>query len=326
MATNIGIMDAAYFVGRSEILSWINSTLQLSLSKVEEACSGAVHCQLLDAAHPGIVPMHKVNFDAKNEYEMIQNYKVLQDVFNKLKITKYIEVSKLVKGRPLDNLEFMQWMKRYCDSVNSGQNNYNALERREVCRGGRETSKKSANSQASTKGSTSQRPQSSHNSRRTEVLNANPTNQAVKVARAPIAAGGPAYEEKITELKLSIDSLEKERDFYFAKLRDIEILCQTPEIEHSPIVEAIQKILYATDDDGTAVAEAQALLSAGHKEIEGLSPIAEVSEEKSSSETNKRKNISNIDFDAAGIATLSPRQRLSDVSDVHCSGSPLMTC
>jgi len=92
------------------------------------------------------------------------------------------------------------------------------------------------------------------------------------------------------------------------------------------IVEAIQKILYATDDDGTAVAEAQALLSAGHKEIEGLSPIAEVSEEKSSSETNKRKNISNIDFDAAGIATLSPRQRLSDVSDVHCSGSPLMTC
>jgi len=36
MATNIGIMDAAYFVSRYEILSWINSTLQLSLSKIEE--------------------------------------------------------------------------------------------------------------------------------------------------------------------------------------------------------------------------------------------------------------------------------------------------
>lgn len=47
------------------------------------------------------------------------------------------------------------------------------------------------------------------------------------------------------------------------------------------IVAAIQKILYATDDNGTAVAEAQAMISVGRKEIEGLSPIAEVSEEKS---------------------------------------------
>jgi hypothetical protein len=35
-ATNIGTMDGAYFVGRNEILAWINTTLQLGLSKVEE--------------------------------------------------------------------------------------------------------------------------------------------------------------------------------------------------------------------------------------------------------------------------------------------------
>ncbi|KAG5535569.1 hypothetical protein RHGRI_023364 [Rhododendron griersonianum] len=323
MATNTGTMESAYFVGRSEILSWINSTLQLNLSKVEEACSGAVQCQLMDAVHPGMVPMHKVNFDAKNEYDMIQNYKVLQDVFNKLKITKHIEVNKLVKGRPLDNLEFMQWMKWYFDSVNGGVlHSYNPLERRETSKGGKEGSKKSASSQSSTKSSTAaSKTQTSHNARRNDAI---ATNQSVKASR-PSSREGPAYDEQITELKLSIDSLEKERDFYFAKLRDIEIVCQFPEIENLPVVEAIKRILYATEDSASAVAEAQALISQHENQVSMLSPISEVAEEGSKSDTQKRKNIINVDVDVAANTTLSPRQRISDVSDVHCSGSPLVT-
>ncbi|KAK8557152.1 hypothetical protein V6N13_013428 [Hibiscus sabdariffa] len=107
MAAKIEMMDGAYFVGRSKIFAWIDLTLHLNLFKVEEACSGTVHRQLMDSFHPKMVPMHKVNFNAKSECGMIQNY-------------KHIEVSKLVKGRPFDNLEFMQWVKGYCDSVNGG--------------------------------------------------------------------------------------------------------------------------------------------------------------------------------------------------------------
>ncbi|KAL8211053.1 hypothetical protein R6Q57_005490 [Mikania cordata] len=321
MATNIGMMDSAYFVGRSEILAWINSTLQLNLSKVEEACSGAVHCQLMDAAHPGIVPIHKVNFDAKSEYDMIQNYKVLQDVFNKLKITKHIEVSKLVKGRPLDNLEFMQWMKRYCDSVSGcGHHNYNPMERREACKGGKDVSKKSAPPQ-SARGTTTTAPKS-HPSRRGDAPPpVHSTGPPAKSVKPSSNASVSAYDQQITELKLTMDSLEKERDFYFAKLRDIEILCQSPNISNLPAIEAITRILYAAEEDASIVEEAQAMiLNQG-----GVFLSDNVEEHKTKSDSQKRKSIINLDVDVAASTTLSSRQRVSFDSDVHCSESPLMT-
>lgn len=50
------------------------------------------------------------------------------------------------------------------------------------------------------------------------------------------------------ELKMTIDSLEKERDFYFGKLRDIEVMCQESENgEPNPIIQKILDVLYATE-------------------------------------------------------------------------------
>ncbi|XP_010242427.1 PREDICTED: microtubule-associated protein RP/EB family member 1A [Nelumbo nucifera] len=260
-AANIGMMDGAYFVGRNEILTWINATLQLNLSRVEEAASGAVQCQMMDMTHPGVVPMHKVNFDARTEYDMIQNYKVLQEVFNKLKIEKHIEVNKLVKGRPLDNLEFLQWLKRYCDSVNGGimNENYNPVERR--CKGGKERN-----------------PKGSHKVSKSLQVNSLANNAGLgngtgsktgpkqgKSGSVPAVANSAReiqeLSDQIMDLKLSVDHLEKERDFYFSKLLEIEILCRNPELENLPMAMTIKKILYAADAKESALTEAQGLIS-----------------------------------------------------------------
>jgi len=48
---------------------------------------------------------------------------------------------------------------------------------------------------------------------------------------------------------MSVEGLEKERDFYFGKLRDIEVMCQDCDNggDPPPIVQKILEVLYATE-------------------------------------------------------------------------------
>ena len=57
-----------------------------------------------------------------------------------------------------------------------------------------------------------------------------------------------------TQLKQTVEGLERERDFYFSKLRDIELLLQQaieqdPKVEEADesLVKSIQTILYSTE-------------------------------------------------------------------------------
>lgn len=70
-------------------------SMQLNLTKIEELGSGAVYCQILDVVHPGKVAMSKVNWRAKVDYEFLNNYKVLQNGFDKSGIKRYIEVTSI---------------------------------------------------------------------------------------------------------------------------------------------------------------------------------------------------------------------------------------
>jgi RP/EB family microtubule-associated protein len=118
-------------VPKGDLLNWVNSLLDLNLSKIEQLGTGAVYCQIFDTMFPGKIKINRVSWKARNEWEFIQNFKILQQAFEKCNIKKYIEIEKLSKSKYQDNLEFMQWFKRFYD-LNGGnrQENYDPKSRR----------------------------------------------------------------------------------------------------------------------------------------------------------------------------------------------------
>ena len=91
--------DKAYFASKSELLTWVSTTLDLEIKSIEETQTGAIFCQLLDAAHPGTVRLNKVNWKAKLETEYISNFKLFQQGLSNNNIEKPINIQRLSKGK-----------------------------------------------------------------------------------------------------------------------------------------------------------------------------------------------------------------------------------
>ena len=130
MGDKFGMMDNAYFTSKSEIIKWINETLKLNITKIEQACTGAIYCQLLDSIFINKVNMNKVNWKAKNENEFLQNLKILQQSFIEFNINKYIDIWKIAKGKFQENFEVLQWFKGFYDNKNPDNTLYDPEKRR----------------------------------------------------------------------------------------------------------------------------------------------------------------------------------------------------
>ena len=122
--------DKAYFVSKSELLTWVSTILDLEIKSIEETQTGAIFCQLLDAAHPGTVRMNKVNWKAKLETEYISNFKLFQQGLSNNNIEKPINIQRLVNGKSQELIELLQWIYGHHLSLGIDPNNYDANKKR----------------------------------------------------------------------------------------------------------------------------------------------------------------------------------------------------
>ncbi|KAF2267856.1 hypothetical protein CC78DRAFT_511621 [Lojkania enalia] len=231
---------------RQELVAWLNNLLQLNITKVEQCGTGAALCQVFDSIFMD-VPMSRVKFDANTEYGYLQNFKILQNIFAKHSIDRPIPVQALVKCKMQDNLEFLQFTKRYWDQYFPGHP-YDPVSRRKG-QGGLASTAPPA-------------PRAVGGARKPAA-----SNTAAPRTRTPLATGGGAASAALREennvLKETVAGLERERDFYFSKLRDIELLIQQsmeadPELEKEDnLLKQIQTILYSTEEGFEIPAEAE---------------------------------------------------------------------
>jgi len=250
--STIGLQHPAFAVSKAVLLEWLNSFLGLNYTKVEECASGAVYCQILDAIYPGQVPMKLVKWGVKNEYEWVANFKIAQKVMVGQNIAKPMPIDKLVKGKYQDNLEFLQWFKHFFECRYGGQP-YDAPARRALGTGAPASgiAAKAPAARAPVAAPAKKAPASTTPTPAGKKPLSSP-KPSPKPAGAVAAAKGGEQKEKmlaqIAELEEQIVSFEKERDFYFGKLREVEIYCQNAEGEELT-KEKVLGILYKADEE-----------------------------------------------------------------------------
>mmetsp|Transcript_39703 Transcript_39703/g.157975 ORF Transcript_39703/g.157975 Transcript_39703/m.157975 type:complete len:240 (-) Transcript_39703:1345-2064(-) len=223
-------MDEAYFMSKRQLLQWLNDLLGTNYTKVEEIHNGAAVSLVIEKIHPGTVKVSKLHKNTSKGYEISSNYKLLQAAFLANKIDKDIDVQKLSRGGYQDNLEFLQWTKAYFDRTYNGE----VIAQPRV---------NAAPAKARVKAVESQSAVNKEN----KMLNHARCREASAEQKAEISA----LNNSVKELQVTVEELEKERDFYFGKLREVEIFCQTnseSENQSVDVIKHVSAILYANDD------------------------------------------------------------------------------
>jgi len=285
---SFGMMNEAYFVGKKTLIDWVNNFLEINIEKVEQMATGAIYCNLWDAIHPGTMPMSRVDFTVRNEYDFTKNWKLIQNGFQKAGIDKLVPVQRLIKARYQDNLEFLQWMYKYARDTYQGdpdEPTYDAIGRRSKSKGGRDFTGSSKPGGRRTKSS---RPTSAasrgtartYTGKSAVAGNRNTSSGRQRGPNGQSGGGGgrsnvndqeleqlrnenKRLNESRDELQSKVDTLEQsqgeiekiakdienERDFYFNKVVAIENRLKEEQSQDSQLLKHLFEILYQTEED-----------------------------------------------------------------------------
>lgn len=211
-------------------------------------------------------------------------------------MSKYIEVQTLIRGKYQHNLEFAQFLKSVWEAnINEEHlSSYDAVARRRLGKGAESMPIYNPggvlrSAAAAPKPRSRVDPASANVSASKHPPGARTGRAAAAATSATPAGRAAAAVERLrrenAELKVSVESLEREREFYFSKLRDvrswcwfrgcrevqtdmhllgnqgllrlcpaltraqIEILLQTVPSSDQKLTDAVFKIMYATEDD-----------------------------------------------------------------------------
>lgn len=269
-------------MSRHDITAWVNDILCLNYTKVEQLSSGAAYCQFMDLLFPGCISLKKVKFQAKLEHEYIHNFKLLQASFKRMNVDKIIPVEKLVKGRFQDNLDFIQWFKKFFDANYDGKE-YDPVAARQgqdaipppdpgeqIFNLPKKSHHAASSPTAGASRSTSTTPKSATPTSRPSSAKKIPVTATPAKGEKELEAQVTHLTEQVNTLKLALEGVEKERDYYFSKLREVELLCQEQGEENAPFVDRLMEVLYASDEqEGAELAEGdgQEVDQQAHEEV-----------------------------------------------------------
>jgi RP/EB family microtubule-associated protein len=214
---------------------------------------------IMDKIFPGTINMKKVKWNAKFDYEWLENYKVLQGCFKVNGLKKNIDVDKLIKAKYADNLEFCQWLKKYHDLHWNGEP-YDAMAKRSAGPDGQLYYIAGGNKvNAPAKAGTTQPSPASRPATAT-TKSATPTMASVakKVTTSTNAGSADvqALKHQTVVLVENNKTLETEREFYFNKLQYLEEIITKNGLDKQDFGQALLDVMYAAEGD-TIMIDAQ---------------------------------------------------------------------